>query len=86
MAEPENLVLDHLRAIRGEMAKMGQAMQSLNVEVTAIRQHIAGFMTSRNTITAISPRSRFGSSRWRSGWNSRTEAAVGLQIERTNAG
>ena len=45
MAEPENLVLDHLRAIRGEMAKMGQAMQSLNVEVTAIRQHIAGFMT-----------------------------------------
>jgi hypothetical protein len=44
MAEPENLVLDHLRAIRGEMAKMGEAMQSLNVEVTAIR-HLAGFMT-----------------------------------------
>jgi hypothetical protein len=27
------------------MAKMGEAMQSLNVEVTAIRQHLAGFMT-----------------------------------------
>jgi hypothetical protein len=45
MAEPENLVLDHLRAIRGEMAKMGEVMQSLNVEVTAIRQHLASFMT-----------------------------------------
>jgi hypothetical protein len=45
MAEPENLMLDHLRAIRGEMAKMGDWMQSLNAEVTAIRQHLAGFMT-----------------------------------------
>jgi hypothetical protein len=45
MAEPENLMLEHLRAIRGEIAKMGASMQSLNVEVTAIRQHLAGFMT-----------------------------------------
>ena len=45
MAEPENLMLDHLRAIRGEMRKMSEGMQSLNAEVTAIRQHLAGFMT-----------------------------------------
>jgi hypothetical protein len=45
MAEPADLMLEHLRAIRGEMAKMGEWMQTLSAEVTAIRQHLAGFMT-----------------------------------------
>jgi hypothetical protein len=38
MAEPENLVLEHLRALRGEMAKMADWMHTISVEVTAIRQ------------------------------------------------
>ena len=42
MAEPDNLVL---RAIRGEMGKMADYMQTLSVEMTAIRQHLAGVVT-----------------------------------------
>ena len=45
MAEPENLVLEHLRAIRGEMAKMADFMHTLRVEMTAIRQPLAGVVT-----------------------------------------
>lgn len=45
MAEPENLVLEHLRGIRTEMAKMADWMQTLSVEMTAIRQHLAGVVT-----------------------------------------
>lgn len=45
MAEPDNLVLEHLRAIRGEMAKMADYMHTLSVEMTALRQHLAGVVT-----------------------------------------
>jgi hypothetical protein len=45
MAEPENLVLEHLRAIRGEMAKMAEWTHTMSVEMTAIRQHLSGVMT-----------------------------------------
>jgi ACT domain-containing protein len=45
MAEPENLVLEHLRAIRGEMTKMADWMHTMSVEMTAIRQHLAGVVT-----------------------------------------
>lgn len=45
MVEPENLVLEHLRGIRTEMAKMADWMQTLSVEMTAIRQHLAGVVT-----------------------------------------
>ena len=45
MAEPENLVLEHLRAIRGEMTKMTDWMHTMSVEMTAIRQHLAGVVT-----------------------------------------
>ncbi len=45
MAEPENLVLEPLRAIRGEMGKMADYMQTLSVEMTAIRQHLGGIVT-----------------------------------------
>jgi hypothetical protein len=45
MAEPENLVLEHLRGIRTEMAKMADWMQTLSVEMTAMRQHLAGVVT-----------------------------------------
>lgn len=45
MVEPENLVLEHLRGNRTEMAKMADWMQTLSVEMTAIRQHLAGVVT-----------------------------------------
>ena len=45
MVEPENLVLEHLRGIRTEMAKMADWMQTLSVEMTAMRQHLAGVVT-----------------------------------------
>ncbi len=45
MAEPDNLVLEHLRAIRSEMGKMADYMHTLGVEMTAIRQHPAGVVT-----------------------------------------
>jgi hypothetical protein len=45
MAEPENLVLEHLPGIRGEMGKMADWMHTMSVEMTAIRQHLAGVVT-----------------------------------------
>jgi hypothetical protein len=45
MAEPENLVPEHLRAMRGEMAKMADYMHTMSVEMTAMRQHLAGVVT-----------------------------------------
>jgi len=45
MAEPESLVLEPLRAIRGEMTKMADWMHTMSVEMTAIRQHFAGVVT-----------------------------------------
>ena len=45
MADPDSLVLDLLRAMRGDMARMADAMRSLSVEMTAIRQHLAGVVT-----------------------------------------
>jgi hypothetical protein len=45
MVEPDNLILEHLRAIRGEFAKMADWMHTTSVEMTAIRQHLAGMVT-----------------------------------------
>jgi len=45
MADPGSLVLEHLRAIRADMGKMADWMQTLSVEMTAIRQHLAGVVT-----------------------------------------
>jgi hypothetical protein len=38
-------MLEHLRAIRGEMTKMPDWMHTMSVEMTAIRQHLAGVVT-----------------------------------------
>jgi hypothetical protein len=48
MAEPDNLVLEHLRAIRGEMAKMANWMETLSTEMTAMRHHLFGAITTQN--------------------------------------
>jgi hypothetical protein len=45
MAETDNLMLEHLRAIRGDIAKMADWMHTLSVETTAMRQHLAGVVT-----------------------------------------
>ena len=48
MAEPDNLVLEHLRAIRGEMSKMANWMETLSTEMTAMRHHLFGAITTQN--------------------------------------
>ncbi len=45
MVEPDNIVLGHLRAIGSDMAKMADWMHTMSVEMTAIRQHLAGVVT-----------------------------------------
>jgi hypothetical protein len=45
MVEPDNLVLEQLRAMRAEMAKMADWMHTMSVEMTAVRQHLAGVVT-----------------------------------------
>jgi hypothetical protein len=45
MAEPDNIVLEYLRAMRGDMAKMSDRLATMAAEMTAIRQHLAGFVS-----------------------------------------
>jgi hypothetical protein len=45
MVEPESLVLEQLRAIRGEIGKLVGEMHTMRVEMTAMRQHMAGSLT-----------------------------------------
>ena len=45
MVEPDNLMLEQLRAIRGDMARMADRMETMSAEMTAIRQHLAGVVT-----------------------------------------
>ena len=48
MAEPDNLVLVHPRAIRGEMAKLANWMETMSMEMTAMRHHLFGTITTLN--------------------------------------
>ena len=41
----ENLVLEHLRAIRGDMAKMWDDVRTVKAEVAAMRKQLAGVST-----------------------------------------
>ena len=45
MVEPESLVLEQWRVVRGEIGKLFGEMQTMRVEMTAIRQHMAGMLT-----------------------------------------
>jgi len=42
MVEPDNLVLEYLRAIRGDMKKMATEMHSMRIEMTAMRHVMTG--------------------------------------------
>ena len=45
MVEPADIMLEHLRVIRGDMTKMLDRMTTMSAEMTAIRQHLAGVVT-----------------------------------------
>ena len=45
MVEPDNLVLEQFRVIRGDLGKLFNEMQTMRVEMTAMRQHMAGMLT-----------------------------------------
>ncbi|KPL55306.1 hypothetical protein ABB55_26270 [Prosthecomicrobium hirschii] len=45
MMETDNLILEHLRAIRRDMARMNGAMQTMQAETTAIRHQLAAIVT-----------------------------------------
>jgi hypothetical protein len=40
-----NLVLEHLRAIRTDIARLGNRLDTMSAELTAIRQHLGGVVT-----------------------------------------
>ena len=42
MVEPDNLVLEYLRAMRTDLAKIGTEMHMMRVEMTAMRHAITG--------------------------------------------
>ncbi len=45
MVEPDNLVLEYLREIRSDMAKMSDRVSTLSAEMTTVRQYLAGLVT-----------------------------------------
>ena len=49
MAEPANLVLEHLGASRGEVTKLADGMHTLSIEMTAMRHHLHGAITTQNS-------------------------------------
>jgi hypothetical protein len=45
MVEPDTLMPEHLSAIRGDMARMADRMDTMSAEMTAIRRHLSGVVT-----------------------------------------
>jgi len=45
MAEPIDIMLEHLCGIRGQLAKMDDNISAMRAEMTAMRQHMAGVVT-----------------------------------------
>jgi ACT domain-containing protein len=45
MVESDHLLLEQPRPIRGEIGSLLNGMQTMRVEMTAIRQHMAAIMT-----------------------------------------
>jgi hypothetical protein len=50
MVEPDSLVLEQLRGIRGDIGKLVNEMQTMRVEMTAMRQHMAAMITIRERL------------------------------------
>jgi hypothetical protein len=45
MDNVENILLEHLRAIRGDISRMADDMRTMRTEMTAFRQHVSGVVT-----------------------------------------
>lgn len=43
--EVDNLMLEQLRAIRGDMARMADSMHTMQAEMSSMRQHLSGVVT-----------------------------------------
>jgi len=43
----ENLLLEHMRAIRADMSSMKEEMSGMRTEMIVIRQHLAGVMSAQ---------------------------------------
>jgi len=50
--EPDSLVLEQLRVIRGDLGKLFNEMQTMRVEMTAMRQHM-DIAVSRAALIAL---------------------------------
>jgi hypothetical protein len=48
VTEPRDLVLEHLRAIRGDIGTIKDSMRTMQAEMTSMRQHMAGVVTLRD--------------------------------------
>ena len=44
-AETENLVLEHLRAMRSDIARIKDDIQTMRVEMVALRQQVSSLLT-----------------------------------------
>lgn len=42
---PDNLVLEHLRAIRSDISRIKEDIHGLRAEMTSVRQHLGGVVT-----------------------------------------
>jgi hypothetical protein len=69
MEDTTNLVLEHLRAIRSDIARLANRIETMAVELTAIRQHLGGVVTIQDHDQEISPRSSLGSTELSRDWN-----------------
>ncbi|MCQ0986192.1 hypothetical protein [Jiella marina] len=43
----ENLVLEHMRAMRSQMARMEEKLDTLSAEMLIMRQHVGGLVGSQ---------------------------------------
>ncbi len=44
----DNIVLEHLRAIRSDIARLGDEMRGLRTEMMAVRHHVRGLELSQD--------------------------------------
>ena len=59
MVEPDNLILEQLRVVRGEIGKLFNEMQTMRVEMTAMRQHMESRAASIASRSALNWRNSF---------------------------
>lgn len=48
MAEEFNIILEHLRALRGDVGEMKQDIHLIRNDMSSLKSHMAGFMTHEN--------------------------------------